>query len=315
MNLSEFNGASMNIAGIPYFGNNNQKKIKYILEKDIGEYRETDLYSLLLVSGEKNSVVIIDNRYLTWIEDIQLNYRDKIVSIPYYTYKKEAIGPIEEISTEKSYYDHIEIMGDNMVNIKYEYELMEMELRIGTKLVIYNVKNDEKIEYNITRWANTEFSISKLYELYKQYCYYDMQEENRQHEGGYTYISKNVEKIYNKEEALRKRYKLKTYKEKRELKDYRDVRIYRYDQYISRVSNEDKISEKLFKYRKLDFESYLFCNLRENNKPVDCCSWDELGKSRKYIKVTDGHIPFFIKHEWLNTTEIKSNETWRHLGQ
>lgn len=72
------------------------------------------------------------------------------------------------------------------------------------------------------------------------------------------------------------------------------------------------LSDKIFKYRRLAFESYLYCCLKSGKTPIDNKSdWDKLGETKYYIKISDGRIPLFIKCEWVDTNKLKSTVTWR----
>ena len=70
------------IQGIPYFGETTQEIYEYIQsEKYINtepkEITYNSLYELIISNIGKRIIVVIDNKWLTWLTDIVFNYRDR----------------------------------------------------------------------------------------------------------------------------------------------------------------------------------------------------------------------------------------------
>lgn len=300
------------IQGIPYLGENNIELKHKIINREPDEYIDISLYELVENISEKDNLIIIDNQYITWLEDLEFDYRNKVCSIVYYSYDLYKTSLKVNIKRSKAD-NHLEYDENNCVLVRYNYELNRIQIKLGSNLRIYNISSDKLYEYTIKSWIKSEFSLSKLYSLYRNYCYYDMKTEFSSHEGGYTYILKQLNSFKNKDAKFRNEFKLKTWKEKPISNNYNDVRVYEYFSYINKIGNSEiEISMKLFKYRRLDFESYLFCCMQEGIEPVDSSEdWNRLGKSLHYIKISDGKLPLFIKCEWLNTNNMINTATWR----
>ena len=66
-----------NIKSIPYLGKQNNIIREYILESKELEVIETDIYSFISNVDLASTLVVVDNKWLTWLDDIVFNYRDK----------------------------------------------------------------------------------------------------------------------------------------------------------------------------------------------------------------------------------------------
>ena len=301
----------MKLCGTPYLGAHNQQRIKEALESEVSSIKLISLYELIRCAEEKNSVVVIDGKWLTWLEDIQLDYRHHLAYIPYFTYDVHWYEPYSRVSNYE--YPHI-LRKENMMGIRWNFDIKLEPVNIGSSVIIYDINKKEKIEYSIDAWFNGTFSVDTLYKLYRKYCYYDMQSKFSVHEGGYTYITLEAGDFSNKERRLRKELGLKEFAHDSscmELPKYRDVRMYSFFDYLGKCSDGQYVGDKPLKYRRLDFEAYLFCALREGVVPEDCAEWGLLGKKKYYIAINRDTIPMFIKHEWLNETSLKNTKTWR----
>ena len=117
---------------------------------------------------------------------------------------------------------------------------------------------------------------------------------------------------------LRNKYNLNTYHEEHNPNldaDYRDVR------YLGAREYEAKIGfifvDKPYWERLIDFESLLFCIMRQESVPSDLEFREyflKLGKSKSIVKYGDT-IKLIFKHYWLNRSNIKfSNKTWNRFG-
>lgn len=306
---------------------------------------ETQLLDLVTQLNEKTSLVVIDNTYLTWLEDIEFDYMRHRCYIPYMAYSLYNQNVKRDIDRNQGY-NHIDYIekpdgdiGNNDNNsgafkdnhiiqyarIRYNFEYLTRDIQIGDSLIIFDLDSNEFCRYIIKSWINHPaesrvdiFSLKMLYELYKGYSFYDMETEFSRHESGYTYINFNGKAFKNTENTLRQSFGLKTWKELPIENDHRDVRVYKYFDYINRVGQDSiqTFGEKLFKYRRLAFESYLFCHIMQRSVPADYIDeWDKLGKSLYYIKTGDKHLPLFVKAEWKLDNELASNQTWRRYSK
>lgn len=296
------------------------------------------MLSLISQAKEKNSVVVIDDTYLTWLDDINFDYVHHICYISYLKYDKYTTDKVRCLDKDKGY-NHVDYIEgtDNVqyIQIRYNFEYLTKQITLGDSLVIFEIDSGKLIKYSIDSWVNHEdkndndvFSLIELYNLYKNYCFYDLHTKFSGHESGYQYVQYE-EGFNNVDDKLRKKYKLNTWKSKPTINHYRDVRVYKYFDYIQRIqgravseegcynseSQENiQISDKLFKYRKLAFESYLFCHLMNRSIPIDYQDdWNKLGKSMYYIKIGDKNLPMFIKAEWRLDNKLISHQTWRRL--
>ena len=310
------------IAGIPYIENVNTLKKREILKEKTYTVKETSLYSLFKQIEPKRNLVVINSKYLTWLEDVNFDYLHHKAYIKYYTYKQQITDKRVKVDKLSKDDEHLEYKKNGVVYVRYAYEYKTLELKLGRELTIYNLDTNTLIKYKITRYVDEdfEFSLEHLYSLYKNYCYKDMYSEFGQHEGGYTFIYKELPQFKNKDVSLRKRYKLPTWSDnktssfhKNDEESYRDTRVYEYTTYVSKMGDSYKESSDLYKYRRLAFELYLYCSASANKTPIDAAeyAWETLGKTAHYIKMNDGTVPFFVKCEWFNNNTLKNNVTWR----
>lgn len=301
----------MKLNGIPYFGDNNQEVICEALESQVSSAENITLYELLSNLEEKTKVVVVDGKWLTWLEDIQLDYRNHIARIPYYEYSTA----LYQMSEREKNHNHPHIRKDgDLMYIRFGFDMKFVAVDIGSDIIIFDVKEKRKIRYCIRGWFSGAFAVETLYRLYREYCFYDKHSEYAEHEGGYTFIDIEPKGFFNKEKRVRERLGLKTFrrsKQSTDLPDYRDVRIYQFFEYAGKIKDSKYLIDKLFKYRKLAFESYLFCAMKDGAEPNDYPEWSKLGKTKYYFKITDGNIPMFIKHEWLRETSLVNTKTWR----
>lgn len=306
------------------------------------------MLSLISSMKEKSSLVVIDNSYLTWLEDTEfdyLNHKCQLKYLRYELYSTNKVRDIQDFKDSRSY-KHMEYIEDSdnkqYIQVRYNFGYLTKQINLGDNLVIFEIDSNELIEYSIDSWVNLSdkncdnvFSLSKLYDLYKNYCFYDLHTKFSGHEPGYQYIQYESEGFKNLDARLRRKYKLKTWKSDPIENHYRDVRVYKYFEYLDRIqvktSSENlcldqslepnkivnqclELSDKLFKYRKLAFESYLFCHVMQRNVPIDYVSeWNKLGKYMYYIKIGDKNLPMFVKAEWKLDNELRNSQTWRRI--
>lgn len=195
--------------GIPFLGENNIEKWHRILKqsKDTQSIKQSETQLLKLISSieEKTKLVVIDGQYLTWLEDIRFDYIKHICYTPYLKFDLFSQNIVRNVDKNKGhnhidYFEYKDTNSDNdyiqFLSIKYNFEYLIKQVKIGDSLIIYDLKNDEIQRYIISSWVNHQdkndisvFSLKRLYNLYKEYCFYDMITEFSGHESGYTYIS------------------------------------------------------------------------------------------------------------------------------
>lgn len=289
------------ITGIPYFGEKTQEITNSILNtnEDIIYEKEYDsLYDLILDNIDKHIIVVIDNKWLTWLNDIVFNYRDKECYIPYYTYDIYWLDDKKYNSNNKG---HL-ILNDNKLGIRYNYKYEKYNININDlSLQCINIDKLEKFVVRAKYWINdTNLNIDKLYKLYINSCYKDDDFTFNKHSGGYHYIEKSPKQFKNKEKYYREYLDINTYAYDNEYeRDYRDVRNYTYNEVILKHGMLDTID--LYRERRLRFESYLYCCLREhllNNLSF-----------KNGIYKTGDNIKLIIKKYWLDNID-KPDKTW-----
>lgn len=294
------------LKGIPYFYESNNEIYKYLIEKEVSDnieiktsIEETSILSLIdwTLENDINTAVIIDNTFISFIRDIQFNYANHIIELPYMEYD---IKVIESKTTNK----HIIRKDSKEVYVRYNYEYNKKQIKIGDTLKILSIAN-EKItisQIKITSYTGSleEASTEKLLELYHNYCYQDDDYRLTKHLEGYTYLTKNFINVKNKENYLRKSFNLPTYKDDIHPKeiDYRDVREYRADQLMQNTALWlSSSNSEPYQIRRLRFESYLYCTLAEHLKFKEEDIYSKL-KHKKIYKI-GVEKPLILKNYWI----------------
>ena len=305
------------IEGIPYFGEDNQSIWENILNSYIKKsLNEESLYDLIDKRINKRCVVVIDNKWLSWLNDITFNYRDKECYIPYYTFE---LFEIDEHNLKTDNKGHLLFDGDT-VRIRYNYKLEKYNININKlSLVIYDLDTDEKYKVSTNKWIDElYFDINKLYNLYLDSCYVDDDFLITKHTGGYHFITKVVDGFFNKECYLRKENRLQHYSTGSVIIcEYRDVRQYKNHEVVKKEGFRE--TSDTYKIRRLKFESYLYCILREKLSPNKkhkkfLADWDKLGKSSEYIKYGN-NIKLIIKSYWLNSYQSIKYKSWTRINR
>ena len=302
------------ISGIPYFGEGTQSITENILKSKI-EYSKNynSLYDLILNHINEKIIVVIDNKWLTWLTDITFNYRDKECYIPYYSYKLHKLNNKSYKSNNKG---HL-ILEDNALYIRHEYKYEKLYLDINNlSLVLFDLDTMEKYEAKTNKWINEQyFDIDKLYNLYINSCYIEDDFNFNKHMGGYHYILRAPQGFKNREKNIREELNLQHFNTLSIYDtDYRDVRNFKYEEVIQKEGLRNSI--ELYKIRRLKFESYLYCSLRQGLNPSNknfLIEWQRLLKGKDYIKYGN-NIKLIFKNYWLNNSkQINNKKTWSRI--
>lgn len=288
------------ITGIPYFGEDTQQITEYILSNvdDIHETICMSMHEFVISNIDKRVAVIIDNKWVTWLNDIVFNYRDKKCYIPYYSYKEYEI---EDRTFKTNGRGHL-ILKDNHLRVRYDYIYNKFDITLpNLRLTCINIDTREIFNVIINQWiTDTEIDLDKLYKLYINASYKDDDFLVNKHAGGYHYIDKSPNQFVNKEKKLREQYDLSSYADEyRYYKDYRDVRQYKYDEIIKLIGMID--NTELYRERRLRFEVYLYCCLRAgllNNIHF-----------KNHIYKLGNNVKLILKDYWLDNIN-KSNKTY-----
>ena len=293
------------IAGIPYFGDKTYEVYSLIertllssgVTKEVSEPLDSFVYSAI----ENNNIVIVipsdnNNYYLTYLTDVNFNYRDRICVLPYFSFDTKEV----DMKVRGNNKQHL-IVKDGRPQIRYNFKLEESKISLYSRLLCLNTDNMEMFYYVPSCWTeDTDLDNNVLYELYIKSACSENDYDITSHIGGYHYISRRVKGFKNREQDIREEFNLPVYSiDSVRHKDYRDVRNYKYNELIQRVGLLD-LSENS-KYRRLRFECYLFCKLRAG-------AFDSTVFKHGIYKIKGG-IPLIIKEYWLDGIERKQY-TW-----
>lgn len=288
--------------GIPYFYGETNNIIQMIEHTDTYTLLHTNVYEFI---QNENMLFCIDKWVYSWSKDILFNYRDKWCRLPYYRFDLKSI----DFDTDSN--GHILYQEGNYY-IRYNYELCYMDILLNKEYVCYDVKTNEKYKVYFDSWLpnNFEFTLVDLHNLYVYSAFLDDNLMLKDFEVGYHSISSVKECYYNIEYSLRHDLQLADYKVPPLKIDYRDVRRYTYSQLIC-LTNMFIDTDDRYKIRRLKFESYLYCCLREHLIPKDAVDlWKQLGTNLTYIKYKRNGIPLIIKSYWLDDVNICKKHTY-----
>lgn len=294
------------LKGIPYFYESNNEIYRYLIEKEVSDnieiytsIKEVSILGLIegTLKNDINAAIVIDDTFISFIRDIQFNYANHIIEIPYMKYNTETI---ESKTTNK----HIIRKGSKEVYVRYNYEYAKHPIKLGDTLKILSI-SDEKINILQIKLASytgslSEASTEKLLSLYHNYCYQDDDYRITKHLEGYTYITKDFINVKNKENYLRKSFNLPTYKDNEHPKeiDYRDVREYRADQLMKDTALWlNSSNSEPYQIRRLRFESYLYCALAEHLNFKEEDIYAKLQHKKIYKIGTEK--PLILKNYWI----------------
>ena len=275
------------IEGIPYFGENNNEIYERVLtgvkNGACKKKRYTTIYELIHKNIDNKLVVIIDEQWLTWLNDIRFNYRDHECYLPYFTYELYSVDWNRRRSDNKGHLLLKDGPSGKELFIRYNYKYEKLELNENNfRLKVYSLDTNEFMELCSGNWLNDTFDMKELYEKYIDSCFKNDDYLLNKHMGGYHYITRTVDKFVNKERLIRNDLGLRHYSEIETYdSDYRDVRQYKYEQVVQMKGLRDSLS-KLYKLRRLDFDCLIYCIMRKNAIPCNCSDrfkldWERLG--------------------------------------
>lgn len=282
---------------IPYFGENNNSIIKMILESKELEIIEQSIYDFVISNINSRVLVIIDNKWLVWLNDIIFNYRDKKSYLAYWKFDTMLL---DENLVKKDDNQYLMVDENDNFLIRYNYEYNRINIEPNVELSVYNLDKQCRYKVKLTCWINDDtFDIDKLYKLYVDSAYENdkLLEDNIK---GHYYISKYFKGMTNRELKLRTKLGLSTYITPYSEEEYRDVREYTRDEMIIKFGLVD--SSDNYWIRRLKFECYLYCILRKNilsNNSEFNKQFEKLGKTLRFIKYGD-NVKFILKDYWLN---------------
>ena len=271
---------NMKLQGVPITNFNKNMQIT--------DRRVCDLYSFIQVSKCNRSLFIIDD-CRTWADDICFDYKHKKCYLPYYKFK---ITPLPEGTRVNEYSQFFD--GDDGLYIRYEYELHTLDIELNKVYKVYFELENVYAEVVFDRWIDDkEIDNNKLYQLYINSCFYPTELDT--YNKGYHFIDKETKKLHNYERRVRKKFKLDDFSPyNQEIPEYRDVRWYKLPEIINKVQ---VTSIENFKLRRLDFESYLYCCLRQG---LSNSKFDLLDSSYAYFKIGK-QVPLIVKGYWKDS--------------
>jgi len=281
--------------GIPYLGENNQEKFEYIVNNTVYQDYLCDFITFFdNIFKPKNYVVIIDN-FITWLDDIQFNYRDAMITVPYFIYD---YYNLEKVIHSKSRC-FIDENGNSI--IRYNYELHKLKFTDTVQLKVYSIKDNKFFNLKLTFPDDKNFVMSDLYERYRNSCYFDSIQLNKEREAGYFYFTKEFVGFTNIENRYRQKLYLDTFKDNVSVdeEDYRDVRDYTNNR-VGIFYDEYDLNETLYKYRRLSFDMLLYNVVHNNMIAIDDELYNKYLNSSKqqYYKYKKDFTLIFKKY-WL----------------
>ena len=297
------------IKGIPYWGSDTfndireLNKITDLVEKEI--LNINSIYDLFFELSKKNNIIRVkegDRYFYSYVRDICFNYRDRIIFIPYWSYKEK------KISYNAKDKQHLDYIDESNLVVRYEFcKLIDIIDNRQTKerkefIEIYDVEDKElyKVSIQGLPYINEEvFSLNDLHKRYINSAYYYMDNEGFDFDNRYHKIDR--QQGYNIEYRIRQQRCLKHWRKGLDdysLLDYRDVRMYKYHDL---TSNQKLIftENKGYWERRYLFEAYIYCvfaaNLQVQEKEY-AVDFEKLGKSKRVVKYEENDISLFLKY-------------------
>lgn len=320
--------SNKSIPGIPYFGLETQDIMDKIKTSKISRVIEyNSLYDLIQSEKSPTKLIVIDTNTndriygdneisVSYLRDICFNYRDKEIFIPYYIYKIFKT-PKESKKSMKIYKGHLLDLGDS-IGIRYEYKLCSRAINLTyNEIMLYDLEANDLYMVTFNKYySKSTFNIQELYNNYLAYCCDNEDYKLLKHTEGYHLISKNIEGVKNHERIFRKRFNLNDYQDSSVNFSYRDVRNFTLSEFEAKLGFFD--FSKPYWERKLDFESQLYCIMRDNVIPddTDIEFKEEFKKfmdgKKQHIKYGD-EIKLIFKDYWINYRKSSLNKTWSRV--
>lgn len=311
--------------GIPYFGKG-MEEVYHTVDNLDKEHIKTKVYESMyeFIQNEATEKMVVvlkyeNKTYLTYLRDIRFNYRDKEIFLPYFTYDTYVTSKVG-----KKRDGHVLLNENNNILIRYNYSLRKYIISIGNGIndkswnfILYDIESLEfkNIIVKHKFISNKVFNMEDLYKKYISSCY--MQEDFylNNHIEGYHVINKHIRGISNRERRLRHEYGLNDSIENTIDLNYRDVRQYREEDIIIKkglIENQDNYWKRI-----LDFESLLYCILRENietdNEQLNK-EWRKLGVSRDIYKYGED-VKLIFKSYWKDNYRQIKTKSWSRVKE
>lgn len=300
------------IPGVPYLGEETDKKLEKIYRLPLGVKKYFSLYELVQTEKSADTLVIVEQfgkMWCTYLRDIRFDYKHRKVFIPYYTYDVK----ITDAKYNKK--KHIHLMNVNeKVGIRYNYCLKEIDLSKTNEIVLYNFSTNSKYIAQFTHlFGEPTFDMNELYSKYIDYSRNFEDNLIHKHTEGYHIISRDVKGIQNIERNLRIKYALPDYKESSVDLYYRDVRNLSENEFESKIGID--MCEKPYWERRIDFESLLFCAINDNSEPKDDFreEWTKVKNGKSFAKYGDKGLKLIIKSYWFNTNTENKKYSWSRI--
>lgn len=301
------------IQGIPFFGEQHNELAKLILNARATSHIDyLTVFDMIKAEAFKHTVVIIDNKWFTWLHDIRFNYRDDIVELPYFTYE---IYETEMRQNQTDNKGHLILDKENKtVLLRHNYNLQMLSITPDTELTLVDLSDLSKYTVKASKWYYSIFDINDLYIKYINSAYYDFDELLEKHIGGYHYITRQFKGFVNAEHKKRNMLELNSYKEKMIIpEDYRDVRQYRRQELFGDTFIETVIP---YKFRRLLFDSMLCCIIKQHSvttDPVFNFRYSRLSKEQCILSYTPDNcsVPLIFKSYWYGIGDYKDKRAIR----
>lgn len=252
--------------GIPYFGPYHNSIVEEINSACVSEtISYNTMYEMIQAEATKRTVVIIDNKWFSWLWDARFNYREGKAELPYYEYQTTDIQVSKNHSDNKG---HLLLNIDTYTwSVRHSYNLKMLELQLNKEITLYDVELHKKYKVIADKWYFDTFDITALYISYLSSAYYDFDELLEKHIGGYHYITRQFKGFNNLEWKKRKELELPNFVENQPtLYDFRDVRQYRREELFGGAVMDTIIP---YKFRRLAFDCLLYCIIKQGSKTTD----------------------------------------------
>lgn len=311
------------LKGTPYWGETTfQDKRSLLQDLQDGVVRRelpscisacTSLFETFRVLGRNQFMFIIENQYFSWCKDIRMDYRDKVIFIPYYEYMTTLVKTNQE-------HKHLDRISDGVL-LTYNYELKIMPVDLS-KLIFTVVSLDEMCIYEIdlTNLPLLDFqpSVVELYNYYKNASFFDEAWSEIDFINNYHWISS--EQGRNIEAVIRSANRLPVWKLGNHIQctdfvkriiAYCDIRLYNL-QVLHTVFHFKLDYSLLYWERRYLFEAYLLFTSLSDMDFVEAefnAKWRDLGTRIEMFSYGEKDFPMYLKH-YYKTTDFFPRKTY-----